>query len=80
MVQIWGHAPLKTTIPLATDNTNLPRASIEEIYDVIIEDLKFAEVHCWNVGETKVVGGASFTNDRGRATKGAAKALLANLD
>lgn len=79
VVQIWGPAPLKTTIPLASDDTNLPRASIEEIYDVIIEDLKFAEVHCWNVGETKVVGGASFTNDRGRATKGAAKALLAKV-
>ena len=79
VVQLWGPAPLKTSIPLSSDDTNLVRASIEDIYDAIITDLKFAEEHCWNVGETKQVGGKSYTNDRGRITNGAAKALLAKV-
>ena len=79
VVQLWGPAPLKTSIPLGSDDTNLVRAPIVDIYDAIITDLKFAEEHCWNVGETKQVGGKSFTNDRGRITKGAAKALLAKV-
>ena len=79
VVQLWGPAPLKTSIPLGSDDTNLVRAPIKDIYDAIITDLKFAEEHCWNVGETKQVGGKSYTNDRGRITKGAAKALLAKV-
>ena len=79
IVQIWGPAPLKTTIPLGSDDTNLARAPIEDIYTAIINDLKFAEEYCWNVGETREVGGKSYTNDKGRATKGAAKALLAKV-
>ncbi len=79
VVQIWGPAPLKISIPLGSDDTNLVRAPIKDIYDTIITDLKFAEEHCWNVGETKQVGGKSYTNDRGRITKGAAKALLAKV-
>jgi hypothetical protein len=79
VVQLWGPAPLKTSIPLGSDDANLVRAPIKDIYDTIITDLKFAEEHCWNVGETKQVGGKSYTNDRGRITKGAAKALLAKV-
>lgn len=79
VVQLWGPAPLKTTIPLGSDDTNLTRSPIEDIYNAIINDLKFAEEYCWNVLETREVGGKSYTNDKGRATKGAAKALLAKV-
>ena len=77
LVQLWGPLPLKTTIPQASDNMNLPRASLVEIYEAIIMDLKFAEENCWGVCETRTVGTETYKNDKGRATKGAAKALLA---
>ena len=79
VVQFWGPVPLKTTLPKEADDMNLVRSSIQEIYDVIITDLQFAEENCWNVGETRIVETDSYTNDKGRATKGAAKALLAKV-
>lgn len=79
VVQLWGPVPLKTNIPLASDDMNLPRTPIEEIYEAIITDLKFAEENCWGVGESRAAGGVNYTNDKGRVTKGAAKALLAKV-
>ena len=68
-VRAWGGVPLVTSVnpPL-----HLTRASKEEVYAVIIADLQFAADHLPMRSEY----GAS---DMGRATKGAAQALLARV-
>ncbi len=68
-VRAWGGVPLVTTTepPL-----KLPRASAEEIYTVIIGDLEFA------VANLPLKSGYQGA-DLGRATKGAAQAMLARV-
>ena len=67
LVRTWG------TIPLITSQENItglePLASFEEIYALIIEDLKFAKSH---LGPTPV-------NGVYRATRWMAQSLLANV-
>lgn len=69
MVRAWGGVPLvlDTNPPLT-----LGRASEDEVYAVIIEDLLFA---INNLPEQNTLASA----DHGRATKGAAKSLLAKV-
>ena len=69
MVRAWGGVPLVTT---TTPELNLARASAEEVYNRIIDDLKFAADNLPKRSEY----GAS---DMGRATSGAANALLARV-
>lgn len=68
-VRAWGGVPLVTT---TTPPLKLPRASAEEVYNLIIQDLTFAEQ---NLPLKNEYGGA----DLGRASKGAAQALLARV-
>jgi len=69
MVRAWGGVPIVTTVnpPL-----HLARSTSQETYDLIISDLKYAETHL-----TKRSGLNSA--ERGRATIGAAEALLARV-
>jgi starch-binding outer membrane protein, SusD/RagB family len=48
----------------------LGRAPLQELYDLIIEDLKYAEIH---------LPDAYASKDKGRVTKGGAKALLGKV-
>jgi hypothetical protein len=68
-VRAWGGVPIVTTTepPL-----NLPRASADEVYALVIDDLKFAVD---NLPLKSEYAGP----DLGRATKGAAQALLARV-
>jgi hypothetical protein len=68
-VRAWGGVPLVTTTepPL-----NLPRSSAEEVYTLILQDLNFA------VDNLPLKSDYQGT-DLGRATKGAAQALLARV-
>jgi hypothetical protein len=68
-VRAWGGVPLVTT---TTPPLKLPRATADEVYNLIIQDLTFAEQ---NLPLKKEYGGA----DLGRATKGAAQAMLARV-
>ncbi len=69
LVRAWGGVPLvTTTVPPA----KLPRASAEEVYALIISDLESAI----SVLPEK---SAYSADDAGRATKGAAKSLLAKV-
>jgi starch-binding outer membrane protein, SusD/RagB family len=69
LVRAWGGVPLVTTtvVPL-----QVPRASIEEVYELVEQDLLFA------VSNLPEKSGYS-SNDLGRASKGTAKALLARF-
>jgi len=68
-VRAWGGIPLVTT---TTPPLKLPRASVEEVYSQIIQDLNFAVE---NLPLKSVYQGENV----GRATKGAAQALLARV-
>lgn len=68
-VRAWGGVPLVTTTEPAL---NLPRASADDVYALIIQDLTFAI-------ENLPVKSGYQAADLGRATKGAAQALLARV-
>lgn len=67
LAQMFGGVPLRTT----TDNTNIPRASVEEVYELIASDLKQA---------IELMPDAIYlygSDMAGHATKYAAEAMMA---
>ena len=64
-----GGVPLRTE-PTEGADVDLPRASEEEVYSLVIEDLQFAENNLPN---------SHSQSDQGRATRWAAKTLLADV-
>lgn len=71
-VQLFGDVPIITTVITDADNYNYPRQNVELVYKLIIEDLTTAET---DLPEADAYTG----NNRGRASKGAAKALLGKV-
>ncbi|WNJ19694.1 RagB/SusD family nutrient uptake outer membrane protein [Pontibacter sp. G13] len=70
LVRIYGGVPLIVDAPAYGEEMLFPRAGVREVYDQIVEDFQFAEMHlpvAWS--------GA----DVGRATAGAAMAFLAKV-
>lgn len=68
LVNLWGKVPLDTIVVKTIDQTQMPRSEIADVYKVIVDDLKYAETNCSDVPPAV-----------GRATKWAAKALLAKV-
>lgn len=66
LVRLWGGVPLVTEETLDLNNINVPRATADDVYKQIIQDLTDAEA----------LPVAYAASDAGRATRGAAKALL----
>jgi hypothetical protein len=69
LVRAWGGVPVVTS---SIPPLHLSRSSAEEIYTLIISDLQYAETHLTKKSELT-------SSDKGRATKGAAEALLAKV-
>jgi hypothetical protein len=69
LVRAWGGVPIVTS---TNPPLELARASKEDVYQLIEEDLLFAS-------ETLPAKGSYGANDLGRASNGAAKALLAKV-
>lgn len=70
LVRLFGGVPLQVNETASLDNLNVSRASVEDVYKQVIQDFTEAES----------VLPVSYTGaDRGRATKGAAKAFLAKV-
>jgi len=70
LVNIFGPVPLKVTPTADANAGNLPRSPVQDIYNqVIVPDLLFAEQQPLNV----------TTSGNGRASIGAARALLAKV-
>lgn len=69
LVRLFGGVPNVTSLISIEDASKLPRASEEEIYNLIAEDLKDA------ISKLPVQAGIA----RGRASKGAATALLGKV-
>ncbi len=74
LVRCWGEVPLRTE-PVKPGENGLPVSSRTDIYNVIIDDLKYASDNCWGRGEIKL----GETNHLGRATNASAQALLARV-
>jgi hypothetical protein len=70
LVRFFGEVPLVTTETTSLAGTNVPRNPTAEVYDLIERDLKEAEA---------VLPRTYPAADVGRATQGAAKALLAKV-
>lgn len=68
-VRAWGGVPLVTS---TTPVPNMPRASSDDVYSLIISDLEFAI-------EKLPLKSEYETENEGRATKGAAQALLGKV-
>lgn len=69
LVRLFGGVPLREQ-PAKGSEIDLPRASEEEIYNLILEDLQFAENNLPNSYDQ---------SSHGRATRWAAKTLLADV-
>ncbi len=69
LVRAWGGVPIVTTV---TPPLQLARSTKEQVYQLIVEDLTFAMA---NLPERS----AQPMSDRGRATRGAAKSLMAKV-
>lgn len=69
MVRIFGGVPLTTEPIASSDYWKQPRASSEAIYTQIMADLEDANKGLWKKSEYAIT-------DLGRATKGAAQAML----
>lgn len=68
LVRSWGGVPLRTESIERTDQASCKRASVEEVYALIIEDLKFAET---NLPDAQLLAG--------KPTKWSAKTMLADV-
>lgn len=70
LVQDWGGVPLKITESLDFNNVIQPKATVSEVYDFITSELTVAAT------TLPVTYDGTSGNEVGRATKGAALALL----
>ncbi len=68
LVRVFGDVPLYTNIITAEESSVIARSPKQKVYEQIIADLKVAET---------LLPNTTTGNDKGRATAGAAKGLLA---
>ena len=69
LLRIFGGVPLTTQVENDAERWVQPRASVQEVFEQIIADLKMANDYLWVRSEYD-------DQDRGRATKGAAQGML----
>lgn len=72
LVRIFGGVPLVDFVIDSSDRWVQPRASVDEVYAHIVNDLIIAEGLLWNKNQYSA-------EDLGRVTKGAAQALLCKV-
>lgn len=72
LVRVFGGVPLVDFIIDSAEKWQQPRATAENVYAHIIKDLKEAESHLWDKNKYA-------DEDLGRATKGAAQAMLCKV-
>ena len=75
LVKMWGGVPLitNTIVSANPENVNIPRATVQEVYDQIIADLETA------ANLLPQVYGNDASINKARATEGAANALAAKV-
>ncbi|MGM0407819.1 MAG: RagB/SusD family nutrient uptake outer membrane protein [Bacteroidota bacterium] len=70
LVRLFGRVPLSLEETGDEESAHVPMSSVEAVYNAIEEDLKYAEENLPN---------SRPSSEFGRATKGAAKAMLADV-
>lgn len=71
MAQLYGGVPLRLkSLSAANPETSVPRATLKETYEVVINDFKNAETKLFPLGHAKA-------GEAGRVNQGVAKAFLA---
>lgn len=71
LVRLFGDVPLRLEPVTVIRDVEIPRAPADEVYAAIITDLEFAEQH--------LPAAYTAATDKGRATRGAAQALLSKV-
>jgi hypothetical protein len=69
LVRVFGELPLITKVISGSAEWKQPKAEVKDIYEQIFSDLEEADQKLWPVGQLP-------DSDIGRATKGAAQAML----
>lgn len=69
LVRIFAGVPMPLKVLEGSNDWGMPRASVDDLFQQIITDLEFAEDNLWKKSAYKEA-------DLGRATKGAAQAML----
>lgn len=72
LVQLYGGVPLRLKTLGADPQTNTPRASVAEVYNAVISDLKQAETLLYPANDTR-------SGEAGRVTRGVAMGYLAKV-
>lgn len=72
LVQLYGKVPLRLKSLTADKNADIPRASIKEVYDVIISDLKMASTNLVAPNDANV-------GEVGRVNKAVSESFLAKV-
>lgn len=73
LVRVYAGVPLITKVVDSSDEWGQPRASVDEVFTLILSDLTIAEEGLWEKSEYDAA-------DLGRATKGAAQAMLMKVN
>lgn len=73
LVRVFAGVPLVLTVVDNTADWRQPRASVNEVYTQILSDLEMANKYLWKKSEY-------LAADAGRATKGAAQAMLMKVN
>lgn len=73
LVQYFGGVPIKITPSGDVSKTDLPRNTIKEVYDQVLNDMTSAEPYLYPITSPKLLGGNS------RITKTAAAGILARV-
>ena len=73
LVRVFGGVPMPLTVLSSSDQWGMQRASVDEVFTQILSDLEFANANLWAKSEYSEA-------DLGRATKGAAQAMLMKVN
>ncbi len=73
LVRIFAGVPMPTKVIRSSEDWGMPRASVNEVFEQILSDLTQAEKWLWLKSEYPA-------EDMGRATKGAAQAMLMKVN
>ena len=80
LLRVYGGVPITTAVIDSEKDWLRPRASVEEVFNLIVSDLKQANTYLWSVNtfvdDTTRTSKKGDATQLGRATKGAAQAML----
>ena len=73
LVRVFAGVPMPLKVLWSSDDWGMPRSSVDEVYNQILADLALANQYLWLKSDYDVA-------DLGRATKGAAQAMLMKVN